>query len=375
MRPVTAEFLASLRGSHGFCSRARIVSPGQVGTNPDGTEIPIFSGDVQFDANAEIRGSVQLETSSEYWPANADSLATPYGNELFIESGIVSGSGSNVWVSQGYFRIEDVEQTDIPGNIRLSGKDRMSNIVDGKMVAPRQFPDATTLESVVEQLVTYVMPFATFDMDVDFAATPIGRSVIAEEDRYAFIADLVRSHGKIWYWDYTGALKITDPPNATDPVYTVDCGANGVLVGVRRKVSRDGVYNAVVATGEAPDTNAPVRAVAFDNDPQSPTYWHGPFGKVPRSYSSPFITTNAIAGFAAAAMMRRVLGLPMQVDFQTVPNPALEPEDVIRLVTPTDTRTHIIEQITLPLTNDGGPLTATTREQYAELLQLDEGSS
>lgn len=357
-----------------MCARARIVAPGQTGVDPDGTEIPIFSGDVVLDANAEIRGTVELETSSEYWPITTSSLVTPFGNELFVERGITMGGGVRIFVSQGYYRIEDVEQTDIPGHIRLTGKDRMAAVVDGRLVSPRQFTASTTLESVVEDLVTDVLADAVFDMDSDFAAATLGRSVIAEEDRYAFLFDAVRSHGKIWYWDHTGTLKITDPPDATEPVFTINRGAGGVLVGLRRKVSREGVYNGVVATGDAPDTNVPVRAVVVDSNANSPTRWGGDFGKVPTFYTSPFITTQAQAVSAATLMMRRVLGLPHQVDVESVPNPALEPEDPIRVVSPQDSVIHICERITLPMSNDGSPLQIATRSQTQDQVSVEEGA-
>lgn len=355
-----------------MCARARIVAPGLTGTDPDGTEIPIFSGDVALDANAEVRGSVDLSTSPEFWPTTATDPATPYGNELFVERGITMGSGTRVWVSQGYFRINSVEQEETPGQIRIAGSDRMSQVVDAKLVNPIQFSTAATLEEVVEQLVTDVLPDAEFDLDDTFAATTLGRSVVAEDDRYKFLWDLVRSHGKIWYWDHAGVLRITDPPDPRNPVFTVNAGADGVLVQLRRTLSRDGVYNAVIAEGEGPDTDNPVRAVAVDASPESPTYWHGPFGKVPRSYSSPFITTTAQAQSAARSMLQRVLGLPSQVDFDAVPNPALEPEDPVLLVSPTDARTHILERISLPLTNDGGPIKAATREQVTPDIQFEE---
>jgi hypothetical protein len=373
MRPVTAEFLAALRGSHDMCARARIVAPGQTGVDPDGTEIPILGGDVVLDANAEIRGSVDIETSSDQWPTTATDLATPYGNELFVERGIKMGGGTRIWVSQGYYRIDTVDQDSIPGSMVIAGSDRMSQVVDARLVAPVQFGAAVTLESVVEQLVLEVLPDATFAIDVDFATATVGRAAVAEEDRFKFLAKLVRAHGKIWYWDHTGALRITSPPDATNPVFTVNSGSGGVLVKLARKLTRDGMYNAVLATGEGPDSDNPVRALAYDADPMSPTYWHGQFGKIPRMFSSPFITTTAQAKSAASSMLRRVLGLPSQVQFSAVPNPALEPEDPVRVVSPaTGSRIHILERLSLPLTNDGGPIAATTREQVEPDIQFEE---
>jgi hypothetical protein len=355
-----------------MCGRARICPPGQTGVDPDGEEIPLFDGDVQLDANAEIRGSVSISTDSRFWPTDATSLATPYGNELFIERGIVLGTGTRELVSQGYYRIESVEQDEIPGRITISGKDRMAAVVDGKLLAPRQFTTSTTLQTVVETLVLEVVPDATFDMDADFSSATLGRQVIAEEDRFAFLHDAVRSHGKIWYWDHTGALRITTPPDPAAPVFDVDHGNNGVLVGLRRTVSRDGMYNVVIVEGEAPDSNEPVRAVAYDADASSPTYWLGPFGQVPRQFSSTFVTDSGQAKIAAETFLRRVLGLPYKVDFQTVPNPALEPEDPIRLVSPQLSQVHIIDRLTLPLTNDGNPVSATTRQLTEPDIQFQE---
>jgi hypothetical protein len=72
-------------------------------------------------------------------------------------------------------------------------------------------------------------------------------------------------------------------------------------------------------------------------------------------------------------MLRRVLGLPSQVQFSAVPNPALEPEDPVRVVSPaTGSRIHILERLSLPLTNDGGPIAATTREQVEPDIQFEE---
>src|SRR5690606_40052531 len=100
------------------------------------------------------------------------------------------------------------------------------------------------------------------------------------------------------------------------------------------ELSRDGVYNAVVARGEGADTETPIQAVVVDDDPDSPTYWHGPFGQVPRFYASPLITDVAQAKSAAASLLKRSLGLPYSVSFGTIVNPALEPLDPIRITYP-----------------------------------------
>jgi hypothetical protein len=329
VRPVSPAFLAALRGSHRAPAQAYVVAAGQTGTDPTGTEIAIIGGDVQADATAAIRATLQLTTSTAFPERASDDLA-PYGNEIFVRRGIAFGGGRVEWVSLGYFRIHSVEQDDDPdAPVRIAAQDRMAGIVEARLITPRQFAAATLYGSVVDDLVTEVYPWATIEWDDTTDGDALGRSLIAEEDRWQFLDDLVTSRGKIWYWDHRGVLMIRTAPDVDEPVWEVNAGASGVLIAVSRDLSRDGVYNAVVASGEALDTTEPPRAVAVDDNPLSPTYWEGAFGKVPRFYSSPFITTTDQAQATANAMLRAKLGLPYRVEFQAIVNPALEPWDPV----------------------------------------------
>lgn len=370
MRPVSDAFLGSLRGSHKAVSEAYVVSPGQTGVTPTGTEITILDGDVQLDATASIRSTLDLATDgTNMFPDNALDLLAPYGNEIFVRRGIEFGTGAVEWVSLGYFRIQAVEQEQAPnGPIQISAQDRMSGIVEGRLINPVQYATTDTYGDIVSGLVTEIYPWATIEWDDATDTDATGRSLIAEEDRFQFLDDLVKSVGKIWFWDYRGILVIKDPPDETASVWRVNAGEDGVLVALNRELSREGVYNGVVAYGEALDTETPARAVAVDNNPDSPTYWSGDFGKVPRFYSSPFITTDDQALSAATSLLKQNLGLPYSVDFNVIPNPALEPYDPVAI---NFTRRgnnlnydeiHVLDRITVPLTSDQ-TMKAETREQ------------
>lgn len=380
MRTVSAAFLRTVRGSHVMRSRARVCTTFQTGTNPTGIEVPILDGDVTSEAKilggqqvtgATITATLDLTTEGKgLWPHGASDLLAPFGNEIYVERGIAYGNGTIEWVGLGYFRIDIPEQDDPPdGPIRLACKDRMAGLVDGRLTQPRQFTATTTLGSVVTTLVTEIYPTATITWDDNTNLSTLGRALIVEEDRFEFLADLLTAAGKMFYWDQRGVLLIKTPPDPQSAVYDVDAGTNGVLVSMSRDLSRDGVYNGVVATGEAADTKPPVRALVVDNDPASPTYWSGRFGKVPRFYSSPFITSTTQATSAATTLLRQSLGLPYNVSLGTVPNAALEPLDAVRVRYPTASRslalrseTHLLEKLTIPLT-PGAAMTATTREQ------------
>lgn len=361
MRPVSDRFLTSLRGSHRAAVQAFVVAAGQTGTSPTGTEFPVFSGDVQLETSKLATLDITTDGTGTF-PDNASDDFAPYGNEIFVRRGIAFGGGTLEWVSLGYYRIKSVEQDTAPdGPLRIAAEDRMAGIIEARLLVPTQFMATATYGDVIESLVEEVYPWATIEWDDLTDTDALGRSVIAEEDRYGFLDEMITSLGKIWYWDYRGVLVIKDVPDADEPVWEINAGANGVLVSLSRDLSREGVYNAVKAFGEALDNVEPPFAIAKDNNPLSPTYYDGDFGKVPRFYSSPFITTTLQAQLAANSLLTQKLGLPYSVDLSTVPNPALEPWDPITVTMPDRTETHIIDRLTIPLL--GVAMTAETREQ------------
>lgn len=372
MRAVSDKFLLVLRSSHQAVFRARVCSTFQTGNDPVGTEIPIISGDVTSSASAQIRSTLQL-TTSQAWPQNAGDLLAPYGNEIFVERGIDFGDGAVEWVGLGYYRIGNPEQDQTPnGPVTLNAEDRMAGIIDARFLTPRQFPSSASRGQVVQTLLTEVYPGAVIDWDDTVLRDgALGRTIVADRDRYQTLHDLVTSLGKLGHFDHRGIFVVRSAKTVTgSPDWTVDAGAGGVMVKMSRAITREGIYNVVVASGEATDTDPPSWAAVADLSATSPTKYGGPFGPVPRFYTSPFITTTQQARDAASVLLRKSLGLPYQVGLDAVPNPALEPDDVIRVRYPSGplslrSEVHIIDTVTIPL-DVNSPVSLKTRKQYGE---------
>lgn len=368
MRPVSDQFLETVRSSHQMAAHAWVVAPGQTGVEPDGIEIPIIAGDVKYDATADIRATLDLTTHDADWVAALDDALTPYGNEIFVQRGVQYGDGSEELVSQGYYRIYSVDQQDAPkGSLQITARDRMSGIIDADPLAPMQFGDGTSVAAVFAYLIEEVYPGAVIVYDFDAGGTLFTSSHALEDDRYGFLKDIADSLGKVFYVDYAGRFRLETAPDPTAPVFDVTHGKGGVIAKVARSLNRDGVYNAIVATGEPAGEDPPVRGVALDLNPNSPTYWNGPFGKVPKFYSSTFLTTDDQCTTAAAAMLARQLGVPYSVNFDAVPNPALEPLDSVR-VSYSDRQmpeVHVIDTLTIPL-DSGTAMSATTKVQVSQ---------
>ena len=374
MRPVTDSFLSAVRGSHKAIFRARILAPGLVGVNPgplnaDGSplnEIPILSGDVTFDTTADVNSTLDLTTNIA-WPGLPTSLGNPYGSEIYIERGVQYANGIKEYVGLGYFRIDAIEQQNAPkGTLRITGSDRMANIRDGRRAQPIQFSAGASVGAVIDFAVGEVVPSLVTVYDTSLYTTFLVADAIMDQDRLGFVQNLVAAYGKVAYFDYAGRLQIKSAPSPTSqPVYTINSGANGVLVSMDRAISRDSVYNAVVVTGEAAGQLPPVMAIAYDTDPASPTRWGGPFGYIPEFYSSSFLTTSAQCLSAGKAILTNATGVPYSVSLGTVPNPALEGWDVISVsyATSADSETHIVDKISYGL-SVSGPMGIDTRKQY-----------
>lgn len=337
MRPASDELLETVRASHQVSARARVVGKYETGIDPDGDEIEVFGGDVESDASADIRGTLDLTTDGTDWVPRPGELLSPYGNEVFVEAGVVTFGGLE-WVPLGYYRIGNVDSDTVDGSLRVAGQDRMAGIKDSKLMKPVQFRRTATVADAFARLVHDVYPDAVISFDWLAGDDELGRSLIAsgdeadsDNDRYAFLRDLADARGKVIFFDHAGVLRVEDAPDPSEPVVTVTTGEGGVLVSAARSLDREGVYNAVVAEGEAADDKEPARAVVYDSNPDSPTYFYGRFGQVPKFYRSSKLTTDAMAIRAASKMLGESMGLPYNVDLSAVPNPALEAGDPIEV--------------------------------------------
>lgn len=357
-----ADFAPIVSGSHTARFRAVAVDGYQDGVTPTGTELRLLDGSVELDATADVRGAGTV-TLAERWPTVRNISLAPYGSEVFLARGVDLGGAGVLWAPLGYYRITEIDQgNSARGPVTLSLEDRMATIIDSRFLAPRQWLQGTQVGDIVDEVVLEIYPDATIVYDDDSNLSELGRTLIVEESRYEVLTTLATGLGKIVYWNGEGNLVFETVPDEDSPIWVVNAGPGGVLVESNRSLSRDGVYNAVVVTGEGADEIPPVRAVAYDAQESSPTFFGGPFGRVPRFYSSPFITTEAQAAGAAVNLLRKFLGAPYDVGVSAIPNPALKPYDVIRVVYNDGTRElHVVEKATIPLTNDAA-LNISTRQ-------------
>jgi hypothetical protein len=315
------------------------------------------------DSTSAIRGRVDLTfvPDDELIPLTPDDLLAPYGNEIRVKRGITYADGSTELVGLGIFGIEEVTVDDTGDDIslRLIGLDRAQRVSRARFESPAFVNSGVSATESLLDVIQTVWP----DVEYDIAGTSqtLPQLVAAEgDDRWAFCQSMATSLGMELFFDGDGVLILRPIPGGS-AVATL--GEGEALLGASRGWVREGTYNRVIATGEnLGEGVAPARGVATDTDATSPTYYYGPFGTVPRFYSSPFLSTDAQAADAAAAILAQETGTTQIVSFAALVNPALEPGDVVRI-----TRQRIgidedglIEALTIPLDVEG-EMTGRTR--------------
>lgn len=356
MYPVTARFLRRLAEDHAPVVRVVL-------THTDGTarELPVTGGSVTVDRGSAVRRTCTVELADvDLIPRTPADELSVYGATLRIERGVDYGDGTTETVPLGVFRVTDVDGDPDEGPVTIEGQGLEWVVAGDKFTEP--YRASGTAVGAVRALVQRSLPSASVISRVtDGAIGP--RTWDTEADPWDGAQECAAALGAEVYADPDGVFIIAALPDllTAAPVWSVAAGQDGVLVSANRGMSSDGVYNAVLARGENTETNSPpVSALAVDDDPTSPTYWDGPFGHRPMFYTSSTLTTQTAALSAAKLKLAAARAPNATGDLSSLPNPALEPGDVIRVVYGDGTRElHQVQSFSVPL-DVGGDFQITT---------------
>lgn len=362
MRNVSSQFLTAVQSSHTLAVVAEVIdSAGTV------TPVDIIEGTVTLDQKAAVRGRCDLTVVDDgtlgLVPDSPASLLAPYGNELRVSRGVQFPDGTSELVSLGVFRFQATEVEDSPDGlqIRLSGQDRAARFIDARFEEPYQVAAGTNYATAILTVLQAAWP----DVPTDFTSTALTSPQLVvqeQDDRWQFAQAMAQAISMSLYFDGDGTLVLA-PDVLSDPVASVTEGTDGVLLTAGRHWTREGAFNRVICTGENTGEDVPVRGVATDDNPLSPTYYFGPFGKVPQFYSSSFLTTDAQAAAAAQAILNKQLGTTEQVNFGSLVLPHLEPGDTVRVTRARagiNEEDHVLDGLTVPL-SAAGAMSAQTR--------------
>jgi hypothetical protein len=339
MWPTSDQFDDSLSKDHFVVTKAEILEGEYILAELSGAGV-LVDGSVTVDRTAVQRSAkvTLVDRDGTLTPRTAQDLLAPVGRQIRLYRGIMfndrlaSGEADTEYVPIGTFRYTFVDAT-FPEIALTNCYDRSWVVSGEKLPFTVAIAQGTNIIDTITQLVQTAYPGVPMNLPLSGELTN-GMTFDPEADPWAVCQTLAANLGQRLFFDPMGVLVMRPEPTEWDPaVWSYDDldPANLGLPGVNRSWDGSG-YNGVTVVAENSDLPAPIRAAAYDQDPNSPTQWGGPFGK----RMAPFIKDETIASTAQAQLraqkeLQSNLGFLQSITIPTLVNPAYESGDVVRV--------------------------------------------
>ncbi|MFF5285180.1 DUF5047 domain-containing protein [Streptomyces sp. NPDC013171] len=343
MYPVTPRFLATLAESYTPVSRVTLFRTDGSVEQLDHTE-----GTVNVGRGQQCRRSCSVSLPDPaVIPRTARDKLSVYGAQLRIECGVQLGSYQEL-VPVGQFRIETIEGDVDDGPAVITGQSLECIVADDEFTAPWR-STGTAVSAITALILRSIPDAAVIALATDAAIGP--RTYDIGDSPWDAVGEIAATIGAEVYCDAGGSFVIAELPDllSVTPAWTVAAGEHGVYLSATRGMSSKDVRNGVLVRGENPETGTSTPTVlVVDNDPGSPTYWGGPFGRRPRFHTSPTLTTTGQCTAAGTLLLRAAMAPNSTANLRSLVNPALEPGDVLRVVYP-DGTADLVQAASFPI--------------------------
>lgn len=344
--------------------------------DPDGTLAPWGMGDALAPGGSRI----QLT-----WVSGTSSIRVPFGlwrirksapSERWVRYGgktataQVAGSATTITVDGDIVTVDSDEGTfTIPdAYVTTDAEAGTFTILDG-YATPSGFTEVTTSTPVS---LIHGGGTITLDIDEDVTATALmeridGDSPTVNGSTIAEIRRLLRAFGAVdasdapddatiptSYSDFPesrtdaigdlldmmkararvggdGSLQLV-PRAGAGPVWTLEGGDGGVLIGIQRAMSDDGVFNAVTSKSTTTDGSPLVGRARVDG---GPLMFGGPFGRVPVGHEATSRTQAGVTADAAETLADIIEAGMVDLAVECMFHPGIQMHDVVTLVAPT----------------------------------------
>lgn len=354
MRKVSPTLAAMLNESHEVNAAIACYYNGR----PVADEIPITEGSLEIDGTNSVPGQLTATlprylhnqtdgTVRDLLPTTDNAPLGCSGTQVAVMYSVqIPGETERESVDLGWFRISSWEEEE--GTISITATSLEALIEEARLIAPITIAKGTPFATAAATILGGRLP-----LKVSANAAKTTTMDPFEEDRLEALTALTTAWPARMRVNTAGTLEIIPPVNdATDPIaVSLTDGENGTVIQSPTSGTRDGVYNAVRASGEAEGDVAPVSSVAYLSS--GPRRWNGPYGNIPYFYSSPLLTTKAQATAAAKTRLAALQVTAQPLEVEIAPDPRLEPGDIVQVSHRGGTRLMRLDAVSLPLTYAG----------------------
>ncbi len=332
--------------------------------------VPFHDGSVTIDARQSQRRTCTVtfaDPDRTLTPAQAgDLLSLLSGNELRPWWGVRYPDGSDEWAPLGSFRIRTNPADG--WTVTVTGTDPSAAISANQWLYPYPIAANTPLEDALAAALADRAP------DLDVALSQTGVLIPAttfgldgSTDPWQDLTDLAADNGYVLWIDQGRTARLAPAPDVLGATPVLDLGEDErslILDGAAKDWDDSEAYNGGLIVGESSDTT-PVQVEVWDDDPSSPTYAFGPYGRRPwPTITTPQATSLDAATRLGMAEIARRRGAAQTLTLPLIPDGSWDVDMPIR-VTSSALRVSgevaVVEQITLPLTVMGGPMQVRAR--------------
>jgi len=292
----------------------------------------ILSGSVTATLANRVARSCTFTVHEDLYPVLETDLLAPYGNFIRAYRGVKLPDGNTGLYSWQVFegRIQDTD-VDSSGVVTVACSDWATDVIENQFEAPVSSNVGQDCVVQIQQIISDRYPDATFGTSDTFGLTM--PKLTFQSDPGQTLDGISQSLGAFWYPLANGDFVVRRIPwtVAGTPVVNLSDGDDGIITGYRAARSRSGVFPTIVATSERADGTTPVYAVANDDNPASPTYYLGKFGRRVRNVSLQTPSTPGSIQSAANDFLRSSKALTESWDLSIIPDASLELGDVVTI--------------------------------------------
>lgn len=366
MFPVSTKFLDHVKGSS---QRVSVVDIHLAGTGMALHEdIPISEGGISMDRTAQHArtGKITIsdpEITEQFKLGIIDSRQV----EFHIRSGVLFPDRTSEFVPLGIFRAGDITwKEEVGGTLSIDLVDRSLLLARDAHIGITSYENWSVqllIQDMVQHATQGLGVSIEFDPTIRSARVPGGTTF--DQSRLEAVKQLAKLLLADASFDGQGKFKIVPTPviyNTTSPssaVFTIKPGEDGQLISANRGLRIKDVYNYVIVQGASSPDAGFVYGFAFDDNPASPTWIKGPMGIASKVINDSKITDKNQCFAVAQNELAQSTGLAKSLDLKIVPNPALEPGDLMVVQFLDGSKElHVINTIHIPL--DLGECTIST---------------
>ena len=309
------------------------------------TEVGVVDATVTVDRKSDARRVVEATITPDVDPA----LLTP-PHRLRLWAGY-SSQGIDYWAPLAHVRMGTRSKGPLGAWQLRNCLSFEALVAAARFRTPRIFDGRSSLVASMQALILEAVPWASVTVTTARDSTMPTGTVTYEQERWQAIAgresSMATALGVDVGCDGDGSFVIRDMPSGLP---TWDVSEGGLLVDYSETVASDDVRNVWIASSDHPDTN-PVRGVAADTDPYSPTRVDR-WGESVGFYSSPLLTTNLMCEQAARTRLENSRGVTVALDMTAAPNPWADITDIVSSTRDGVTHQHQLDKITHSLRPD-----------------------